>query len=144
MFRTRTLIYTGLLVVITAVAGVSLALKNPLKVDVIRDRGALAREASPGVIENVYRLQIMNTAEQAHRFTISAEGLPGLKVVGVDQPVEVAGASTQLVPLRLQAAAGDDDDARGPTRNRDEHGQRAPSGARARSSSSSRRRTIRR
>ena len=109
-FRARTLIYTGLLVVITAVAGVSLALKNPLKVDVIRDRGALAREAASGVIENVYRLQIMNTAELTHRFTITADGLPGLKVVGVDQPVEVAGASTQLVPLRLQAPADDDDE----------------------------------
>ncbi len=41
------------------------ALRNPLKVDVIRDRGALAREATPGVIENVYRLQIMNTGETA-------------------------------------------------------------------------------
>jgi len=109
VFRARTLIYTGLLVVITVVAGASLARKNPLKVDVIRDRGALAREAAPGVVENVYRLQIMNTAEQAHRFTITADGLPGLKVVGVDQPVEVAGASTQLVPLRLQAPAGDDE-----------------------------------
>ena len=96
MFRARTLIYTSLLVVITAVAGVSLALKNPLKVDVIRDRGALAREAAPGVIENVYRLQIMNTAEAAHRFTITAEGLPGLEVVGVDQPIEVAARRRSL------------------------------------------------
>jgi polyferredoxin len=110
VLRARTLIYTGLLVVITAVAGVSLALKNPLKVDVIRDRGALAREAAPGVIENVYRLQIMNTSEAAHRFTITAEGLPGLAVAGIDQPIEVAGASTQLVPFRLQAPVGDDDE----------------------------------
>src|SRR5664279_4326708 len=109
VFRARTLIYTSLLVVITAVAGVSLALKNPLKVDVIRDRGALAREGAPGMIENVYRLQIMNTAEAPHRFTITAEGLPGLVVVGADQPIEVAGASTQLVPFRLQAPVGDDE-----------------------------------
>jgi hypothetical protein len=109
VFRARTLIYTSLLVVITVVAGVSLALKNPLKVDVIRDRGALARESAPGVIENVYRLQIMNTAEAPHQFTITAEGLPGLVVVGADQPIDVAGASTQLVPFRLQAPVGDDD-----------------------------------
>ena len=37
---------------------------------------ALSREAAPGVIENVYRLQIMNTDERAHEFTISASGMP--------------------------------------------------------------------
>ena len=112
MLRPRTLIYTSLLGVIVVATGVSLALRNPLKVDVIRDRGALAREATPGVVENVYRLQIMNTGEQGRRFTIAAEGLAGLKVVGVDQPVSVDGAATRLVPLRVQAPAeGEDEDA---------------------------------
>ncbi len=112
MLRPRTLIYTSLLAAIIVATGVSLALRNPLKVDVIRDRGALAREATPGVIENVYRLQIMNTGEQGRQFTIAAEGLAGLKVVGVDQPVAVDGAATRLVPLRVQAPAeGEDQDA---------------------------------
>jgi polyferredoxin len=105
MFRVRTLVYLALLGGITAAAAVSLALKNPLKVDVIRDRGVLAREAAPGIIENVYRLQIMNTDERPHQFTISASGLPGIKVVGVDGPVTLAGATARLVPLRLQVAA---------------------------------------
>ncbi len=105
VFRLRTLIYTGILLVIIAAAAVSLASRNPLKVDVLRDRGALAREASPGVIENVYRLQIMNTDEVSRRFTIEAEGLPGLKVVGVEQPVAIDAAGARVVPLRLQASA---------------------------------------
>jgi cytochrome c oxidase accessory protein FixG len=104
MLRVRTILYIALLGGITAAAAVSLALKNPLKVDVIRDRGALAREAAPGVIENVYRLQIMNTDERPHQFTISASGLPGIEVVGVDGPVTLAGATARLVPLRLQVA----------------------------------------
>jgi polyferredoxin len=86
-------------------AGFSLAVKNPLKVDVARDRGALAREASPGVIENVYRVQIMNTAETPRRFRITAAGLPGLAVTGLVQPVAVAAAEAHLIPLRLQARA---------------------------------------
>ena len=102
MLRPRTLIYTGLLAVIVVATGASLGLRNPLKVDVIRDRGALAREAAPGVIENVYRVQIMNTDETPRRFTIAAEGLPDLKVVGVEQPVAVGAAGTRLVPVRLQ------------------------------------------
>jgi cytochrome c oxidase accessory protein FixG len=103
VFRARTLIYLGLLVVVTATAGVSLYTRNPLRVDVIRDRGSLSREADNGMIENVYRLQIINTDETRRRYTIAAEGIPGLAVVGVEQPVTVEAATTRLVPLRLQA-----------------------------------------
>jgi cytochrome c oxidase accessory protein FixG len=105
MLRARTLIYTSLLVLIVAGVGVSLALRNPLKVDVIRDRGALARETVPGFIENVYRLQIMNTDESARSFTIAAEGMPNLQLAGVDQPIAVGAAGSRLVPLRLQVPA---------------------------------------
>ena len=105
MLRPRTLIYTGLLAVIIVAMGVSLALRNPLKVDVIRDRGALAREAAPGVIENVYRIQIMNTDEAARSFTIAAEGIPGLQVEGVEQPLAVAAAGSRLDP-RPRAGPG--------------------------------------
>ena len=105
VFRTRTLVYMALLVAVVAAAGVALYLREPLKVDVIRDRGALAREAAPGVIENVYRLQIMNTSEAPHEFTIAAEGIAGIAVAGVEQPVTVPGATTLGVPVRLQAPA---------------------------------------
>jgi len=103
VFRPRTLVYASVLFAITAVAAASLAMRNPLKVDILRDRGALAREASPGQIENVYRMQIMNTDEHPRRYTIGASGLPGLEVVGVELPVEVDAASTRLFALRLRA-----------------------------------------
>ncbi|HQU49298.1 MAG TPA: cytochrome c oxidase accessory protein CcoG [Casimicrobiaceae bacterium] len=105
VFRPRTLVYSALFIAITAAALGSLALRNPLKVDVLRDRGALAREASPGVIENVYRLHIMNTTETPQRFEIRARGVPGLEVVGVEQPVAVEASGVRNVPLRLRAAA---------------------------------------
>jgi cytochrome c oxidase accessory protein FixG len=105
VLRPRTLAYTALLAAIVAGAGVSLALRNPLKVDVIRDRGALAREAAPGVIENVYRVQIMNTDESPRDFTITAEGMPDLRVAGVEQPIPVGAAGSRLVPLRLRVPA---------------------------------------
>jgi polyferredoxin len=105
VFRPRTLAYTSVLVAIAVAAGVSLALRNPLKVDVARDRGALAREARPGIVENVYRVQIMNTAEVPRTFRITAEGLPGIAVVGVAPPLRVDAAAASLVPLRLEAPA---------------------------------------
>jgi len=105
MLRLRTVLYGTLLALIAAAAITGLALKNPLKVDVIRDRGALAREAAPGIIENSYRLHIMNTDERARSFRIEASGVPGLQVVGVEGPVAIDPAGSRLLPMRLRAPA---------------------------------------
>src|SRR5687767_4264464 len=61
VLRPRVLGYAGVLAAIAAALLVSLALKTPLKVDVIRDRAAMSREVEGGLVENVYRLQVMNT-----------------------------------------------------------------------------------
>ena len=105
VLRVRTLLYTAILLAVATAAGVSLYLKNPLKMDVIRDRGALAREARPGIMENVYRVQIMNTDEKARTFRLSVEGLPGISIADLPQPIEVGPAATRLLPLRLQVPA---------------------------------------
>jgi len=102
VFRTRTIVYGCVLVAIAGAAGASLALRNPLKVDILRDRGALAREGAPGRIENVYRVQIMNTDETPRKFTLLASGLPELAAVDLEQPIELGPASTRLFALRLQ------------------------------------------
>lgn len=101
VFRPRVLVYISILTLIVVGLLGTLYLRSPLKVDVIRDRGSLVRESKDGKIENVYRLQIMNTDEREHRYTIKASGLPGLKVL-LSEPVVVASASTQSIPLILQ------------------------------------------
>ncbi len=107
VLRPRTLAYAAVLLAIVGATAGALAMKNPLKADVIRDRGPLAREVAPGVIENVYRLQLMNTDETPREFAIGVTGLPGLKVAGVDQPVAVGPAQTRLLALRLQLSLED-------------------------------------
>ncbi|GGC18327.1 cytochrome c oxidase accessory protein CcoG [Pseudoduganella buxea] len=103
--RPRVLVYcTGLLVVVLAV-GTALALRTPLKMDVLRDRGSMGREVDGGAIENVYRLQIMNTTEQAHRYRITAHGLPGLTLATADE-VSLASTETRAVPIRLRVPHG--------------------------------------
>ena len=94
IIRPRILLYTAILVIITVLAGWFLAHRIPLKVDIIRDRSTLAREADDGQIENVFSLQIMNTEEQAHRYKVSVEGLPGVSIDGSNE-VEVPAASLQ-------------------------------------------------
>jgi polyferredoxin len=54
----------------------SLALRTPFRVDVVRDRASLARQVDDGVIENLYRLQVMNATELPQRYRVSVQGLP--------------------------------------------------------------------
>jgi cytochrome c oxidase accessory protein FixG len=103
--RPRILVYAAILCSIIIAASWSLHSRVPLKVDVIRDRGSLSREVEGGMIENVYRLQIMNTEEVAHRYRISASGLPGLRTSQEDL-VEVPPATTLMVPVSLRIESG--------------------------------------
>jgi cytochrome c oxidase accessory protein FixG len=103
VLRPRVFVYSGILATVTIALVVAVALRNPLKVDIIRDRGALAREADDGRIENTYRLQVMNTSEQPHHFTIAAAGLDGLEVAS-ERTFAMQGATTQSVLVRLRAA----------------------------------------
>ncbi|MES3020462.1 MAG: cytochrome c oxidase accessory protein CcoG [Pseudomonadota bacterium] len=105
VLRPRVLIYSALLATIVALFGTALLLRTPLKLDVIRDRGSMGREVGDGLIENVYRLQIMNTAESTHRFRIGVAGVDGLGVVDAAEVV-LEGASTRAVPVRVQAPRG--------------------------------------
>ena len=104
-FRPRVLVYSAILWIVIIAAAASVWLRVPLKVDVIRDRAAIAREVEGGKIENVYRLQIMNTSETPRRFAIAAEGLPSLALASPAE-VDVDGASSREVPVRLRIDAG--------------------------------------
>ena len=104
-FRSRVLVYTAILWTIIVAAGVALYVRVPLKVDVIRDRSSLSREVERGMIENVYRLQIMNTEEVAHRYRISASGLHGLQVAD-ESLIETPAAAMITVPVRLRIESG--------------------------------------
>ena len=78
--RPRIMIYAVILALIVAAAITGLALRNPLKVDIIRDRRNLGQLEEGGIVENSYKLQIMNTGETPQRYAISAVGLEGIDI----------------------------------------------------------------
>ena len=104
-FRPRVLAYSAILWVVILAGAASLALRVPLKLDVIRDRAAISREIAGGQIENVYRLQIMNTRESPRRFDIAVAGLPSATLAG-EAAVVLEGAIAKLVPIRVRVPAG--------------------------------------
>jgi len=103
-FRPRVLAYTAIVWIIILAAAAGLWLRIPLKVDVIRDRAAIAREVEGGKIENLYRLQIMNTAEMRRTFEIRVEGLHSLQLAG-DSRVELDATSSRLALVRVRVEA---------------------------------------
>jgi cytochrome c oxidase accessory protein FixG len=102
VLRPRVLVYTAILAVIVIAMLVSLALRTPFKVDVVRDRGVMARIVVGGKIENVYRLQVMNATETMQRYKITASGLPSLQVVS-ENIVTIGSTESRWVAVRVQA-----------------------------------------
>jgi cytochrome c oxidase accessory protein FixG len=110
VLRPRVLIYTAILTALCAGLLGSLALRDPIKVNVVRDRGVLARLAEGGMLENVYRLQLMNATENTQRVRISATGLEGLVVDTDDREkdgaISIAPAEARWLAVRLRIPDG--------------------------------------
>jgi len=111
VLRPRVLLYSAILVLICAALFASIWLRKPFKVDVVRDRGAMARVVDDGWVENVYRLQIMNATESVQRYRLNASGLPQMATdLRGDIIVEPAQARWVAIAVRIPpeaaAAAG--------------------------------------
>ena len=101
VFRPRVILYVGILALVVVALLVSLGLRKPFKVDVVRDRASLARIVSGGKIENVYRLQIMNAAEKTMQYHLSVEGLRGVELA-TEHTVQVNATESRWVSVRVQ------------------------------------------
>ncbi|MCB1622511.1 MAG: cytochrome c oxidase accessory protein CcoG [Thiothrix sp.] len=102
VIRPRTLVYAGLLLALTLGMLVSLGLRVPLEMDVIRDRNALYRDSGDGRIENTYTLKVLNMDRRAHDFDITVSGLEGAELAGVDG-LHAAAGQVLDVPVRVVA-----------------------------------------
>ncbi|HPW07328.1 MAG: cytochrome c oxidase accessory protein CcoG [Rhodoferax sp.] len=98
--RPRVWIYCTLLCLVCSVFTFSLVTRKSFSVDIIKDRGSLAREVGQGEIENVYRMQIMNGLEEKQRFTVSVSGIPNLRISS-DAQFEVPAVGIGSLPIRL-------------------------------------------
>ena len=105
LMRPRVQIYTLILAAVTIGLLVSLSLRTPFKVDVVRDRSTLSRITESGTLENVYRLQIMNAAETVQTYHLSVKGLPNLNIT-TETEVAVDPAQARWVVLRAEVPYG--------------------------------------
>jgi cytochrome c oxidase accessory protein FixG len=80
IMRPRVLIYATILGLLVVGLLASLWFRTPFRVDVVRDRGVMARLTDDGMLENVYRLQIMNGTEATQHYQLNVSGLKGLEI----------------------------------------------------------------
>jgi polyferredoxin len=116
VLRPRVLIYTAVLALLIIGLSVSLYLKSTFRVDVMQDRAAISRITEDNMLENVYRIKIMNNAENAQRYQINVLGDSRLNAEFEEaetQPindakyeVEVAPGATRTIILELKAPEG--------------------------------------
>ena len=110
ILRPRVLIYIAFITVLTSAFLISLLTRNPLRVDVMRDRGALAREVDGVRIENIYRIQIMNASENKMNVQLKASGLSDLRILNSQgellTEVAVGPASNLLIPIKVSTTVG--------------------------------------
>jgi polyferredoxin len=99
--RPRIIIYSTILGAIIVAFLWGLDHKSPLHVDVIRDRGTLAREVEDDQIENVFRLQVMNVSEQSQRYSLSVKGIESVNIAGATE-VEVPAGTTKSVSVEVR------------------------------------------
>lgn len=79
--RYRARLYAGLLLVLSGLMVWAMVQRPDVRMDVIRDRGVMARLAEDGSIENVYRLQLMNQTERVQHLVLAVDGVQGAQVV---------------------------------------------------------------
>ena len=103
--RPRLLAYAGIFLLVSGAMLWSLAHRSILRVDVLRDRGVLARETAEGTIENAYQLKLMNLDGMPHRYRIDVQGLPGIHLIDREAVTVEAGTIRNLaVTVALPAA----------------------------------------
>ena len=102
ILRPRIIVYAAILVFITSMLALDLSKRIALDLDVIRDRNSLYRETNEGLIENVYRLKILNMDSASHIYTLQVDGIEGLELHKDKNKIEVASGVVSELVVRVQ------------------------------------------
>ncbi|RFF27138.1 MULTISPECIES: cytochrome c oxidase accessory protein CcoG [unclassified Wenzhouxiangella] len=100
ILRPRIFIYIAALLALATLIGLVLTGRDPLLVDVLRDRTALHR-VTDQTLENPFTLKLSNRTDRELAVRIAAEGLPGLRVIEPTAPVSISPSQVANQPLTI-------------------------------------------
>jgi polyferredoxin len=104
--RPRIVIYGLLLLGLLIGWGWGVTHRNPLIVDVLRDRNALFRSAAEGRTENDYTLKLVNKTQAAQTYTVRVIAADGIVLRDGPQRTQAGAEEVLSLPLTLSAPAG--------------------------------------
>jgi cytochrome c oxidase accessory protein FixG len=103
--RTRTALYAGLMVIVSAIMLVAFTNRTTVEVSVQRDRTALFTRLSDGGVRNGYTVKILNKQHEPRTFMLGINGLPGasLNILGLDDkaPAKIVVPTDNLREIRV-------------------------------------------
>jgi cytochrome c oxidase accessory protein FixG len=102
LVRPRTIVYTFILTALIAALTSSILLRQPVILDVIRDRNTLFRDAGRLGIENNYTVRIINKHGQDHEYVLSVRGLEGAEIRS-ETRVSVPAETVYTLPTTVTA-----------------------------------------
>jgi cytochrome c oxidase accessory protein FixG len=105
ILRPRIVVYAALLTLLICGWAVALWLREPVALDVIRDRNALYRLLDDGRIENVYDVKIINKSEKPHRFHVTVSGPGNLSLDPEPAVFSVAAGDVFPAGIRIRRSA---------------------------------------
>jgi len=100
IFRPRIFIYLAALMVLAALVGLVLTGREPLLVDVLRDRTALHRVTEQS-LENPYTLKLSNHSDRNLSVSITVAGLAGGQVIEPTEPIVIAPSEVANEPMTI-------------------------------------------
>jgi cytochrome c oxidase accessory protein FixG len=96
--RPRTILYAGILLLVSAIMLLTLTSRHTLDLDVIRDRNPDYVQLADGAVRNGYTLKLMNRSRNDRALHLSVSGIKARQVKLIGD-----GEVTSSVPLRVDA-----------------------------------------
>lgn len=100
LFRPRTVVYGAILSTLAVLFVSSLAMMEPVILDVIRDRNALYRDIGRQGIQNSYTVRVVNKHDVPHEYRLSVSGIEGIAVQS-EAGFRVDGESVYTLPVSV-------------------------------------------
>jgi len=105
LVRPRTIVYTVILTLLVAATASSMLVRQPVILDVIRDRNTLYRDVGRRGIENNYTLRIVNKRNIEREYELSVQGIDGMEI-RTETRFSVPPESVYTLPTAVTAPHG--------------------------------------
>jgi cytochrome c oxidase accessory protein FixG len=110
IIRPRTMLYAGLIALVSAIMLVALLYRTTLEINVLHDRNPPFVQLSDGGMRNGYTVKILNKLHEPRAFTLAVKGLNDaqLTVLGMETgaPIQVATDDLRELRVFVTVAAG--------------------------------------